>query len=69
MDTTTDTEQAPPVWDEEIDGPRPVTPRINRFYPRPRGVRAQLHEALRWVLIVPNRADRRSATKKGKTNA
>lgn len=70
MDTTRTEVEGPIEWDEGIDGPEPRIPRINRYYPRPRGVRAQLHEALRWVNIVPNRADRRSAAKqRGNKNA
>ena len=50
-------------WDEEIDGPAPRVPRPNRFYPRPRGVRAVIRDLGRWALVVPNRADRRSGKK------
>lgn len=54
----------PIVWDEAVDGPVPVAPRINRFYPAARGIRALFRERARWALVVPNRADRR-ANKKG----
>lgn len=51
-------------WDEDVDGPVPVAPRINRFYPAARGIRALFWDRARWALVVPNRADRR-ANKKG----
>lgn len=55
-------------WDEEMDGPRPVAPRRNRFYPPPRGVRATLREMGRWARLVPNRADRRRAGQRGRVS-
>jgi hypothetical protein len=38
-----------------------LPPGVNRFYPPPRGVRASLHEQGRWLVVLPNRADRRRA--------
>lgn len=40
-----------------------LAPGVNRFYPPPRGVRASLHEQGRWLVVLPNRADRRRANR------
>lgn len=52
-----------PEEDEEVV---PPAPRVNRFYPPRRGLRAQLHEQGRWLMVVPNRADRRRSGERGR---
>lgn len=57
-----------PIVDQTDDLPPPA-PRVNRFYPPPRGVRATLHEQGRWLTVAPNRADRRRNGERGRRAA